>query len=237
MLHFWRRIKRKLIDEGNLKGYLLYAIGEIFLVVIGILIAIQINGWNENRKSRDQEAAILIELSRNITANVGIIRQTMQQDSASVVAIENLFRALENKVAYSDTLASYFAQAIASYPTNLSNSTMETIRAKGVDIIQSERIRNKVLNLFDIDYAQIREIYDTDQQSYNNVEQVYLLKNFRITRGAAIPNDFTFLRDDPELQNILAMRNLYRGASLSIKSNAIRKSHELIQEIDAYLVE
>ena len=51
MLTLLRRIRRSLLDSGSMKKYILYAIGEIALVVIGILIALQINTWNENRKS------------------------------------------------------------------------------------------------------------------------------------------------------------------------------------------
>ena len=51
MLKFFQRIRRTLINEGNLKKYLIYAFGEILLVVVGILIALQVNNWNEERKS------------------------------------------------------------------------------------------------------------------------------------------------------------------------------------------
>jgi hypothetical protein len=56
MLKFFRKIRQKLLQENRITRYLAYAIGEIFLVVIGILIALQINTWNENRKYRNQEA-------------------------------------------------------------------------------------------------------------------------------------------------------------------------------------
>ncbi|MBL0027002.1 MAG: hypothetical protein IPO98_19350 [Saprospiraceae bacterium] len=53
MMKFFHLIRKKLLDEGNLKRYLMYAIGEILLVVIGILIALQINNWNQaNSDSR-----------------------------------------------------------------------------------------------------------------------------------------------------------------------------------------
>ena len=59
MLKFFRRIRRKLLEEASLKKYILYAVGEIFLVVIGILIALQINNWNEKLKN-----AVLKELNK-----------------------------------------------------------------------------------------------------------------------------------------------------------------------------
>ena len=62
MLKFFRRIRRKLLDKGNLKRYLIYALGEILLVVVGILIALQVNNWNEARKSNakaNQLSAVL----------------------------------------------------------------------------------------------------------------------------------------------------------------------------------
>ena len=50
MIKFFRKIRQNLLSENKFNKYLIYAIGEIFLVVIGILIALQINNWNENRK-------------------------------------------------------------------------------------------------------------------------------------------------------------------------------------------
>ena len=49
MFRFFRKIRRNLLSENNFKKYLVYAIGEIILVVIGILIALQINNWNNKR--------------------------------------------------------------------------------------------------------------------------------------------------------------------------------------------
>ena len=60
MLRFFRLIRKKLVEEQKVRQYTWYALGEIFLVVIGILIALQINNWNEERKNRKQEEAILM---------------------------------------------------------------------------------------------------------------------------------------------------------------------------------
>src|SRR6056297_275206 len=55
MIKFFRRIRQKLLSENKFSKYLLYALVEIVLVVIGILIALQINNWNEEQKRRIEE--------------------------------------------------------------------------------------------------------------------------------------------------------------------------------------
>ncbi|RNC92090.1 MAG: hypothetical protein ED555_02990 [Allomuricauda sp.] len=70
MIKFFRRIRQKLLSENTFSKYLLYAVGEIILVVIGILIALQINTWNEERKERLREQAILKSLSIDFRTNI-----------------------------------------------------------------------------------------------------------------------------------------------------------------------
>jgi len=55
MIKILRKIRQNLLSEGKNRKYFKYAIGEIVLVVIGILIALQINNWNENRKNPEKE--------------------------------------------------------------------------------------------------------------------------------------------------------------------------------------
>ena len=55
MIGFFRKIRKKLADDNQFLKYSRYAIGEILLVVVGILIALQINNWNENRKIKENE--------------------------------------------------------------------------------------------------------------------------------------------------------------------------------------
>ena len=69
MLFLLRKIRRKLMEKNKFTTYLLYAIGEIFLVVIGILIAVSINNWNNDRKEQkeitDQLTALLEDLKED----------------------------------------------------------------------------------------------------------------------------------------------------------------------------
>jgi len=69
MLKFFRTIRKKLIDEDNVRKYLLYAIGEILLVVIGILIALQVNNWNEQRLVENRRIGLLKNIQSDYVRN------------------------------------------------------------------------------------------------------------------------------------------------------------------------
>jgi len=69
MLTFLRKIRKSLIESGSTRKYVLYAIGETTLVVIGILIALQINNWNENRIDRIKEQEMLRLLHEEFLEN------------------------------------------------------------------------------------------------------------------------------------------------------------------------
>ncbi len=62
MIKFFRQIRQQLLSENKTGKYLKYAIGEIILVMIGILLALQVNNWNEIRKERIVENDILVRL-------------------------------------------------------------------------------------------------------------------------------------------------------------------------------
>jgi len=79
MITLFRRIRQKLINSGSVTKYLFYAIGEILLVVIGILIALQVNNWNENIKVEQKTRVVMTE-----------IKQNLEQDLSSITTVNNL---------------------------------------------------------------------------------------------------------------------------------------------------
>ncbi len=70
MIKFFRKIRKNLLSEGKIGKYLKYAIGEIILVVIGILIALQINNWNQNKIEKKALSDYLISISQNIKTDI-----------------------------------------------------------------------------------------------------------------------------------------------------------------------
>ena len=114
------------MEQNKTSSYLKYAIGEIVLVVIGILIALQINNWNENRKDRANESVYLKELlidfeinlqkSIEVTSRIeevipslsGLLEQSaLENPTISLDSINNAFKFLNSMPAYSSTDRAY----------------------------------------------------------------------------------------------------------------------------------
>jgi len=86
MIKFFRKIRQKLLNENRFSKYLIYAIGEIILVMIGILLALQVNNWNELRKKEQSE----IQLYQKIIADLNSERTIIENKIYSLKDHQNL---------------------------------------------------------------------------------------------------------------------------------------------------
>jgi hypothetical protein len=93
MINFFRKIRYQLLGEGKTGKYLKYAIGEILLVVVGILIALSINTWNEDRKDRNLENEYLMGLKEEFEYNYEELETFIQLNESIIKATKEL---LEN---------------------------------------------------------------------------------------------------------------------------------------------
>ena len=94
MIKFFRKIRQNLLMENKTGKYLKYAFGEILLVIIGILIALSINGWNEDRKLNNEEKNSLKDLRTEITSNIEALTKAVefhQRSFDSASKLKSLF--------------------------------------------------------------------------------------------------------------------------------------------------
>lgn len=86
MIKFFRHIRKSLLGEGKFSKYLLYAIGEIVLVVLGILIALSINNWNETRKDNEALKEYLVKIKFNTLEDIRVLDSlaTFRRQASSI---------------------------------------------------------------------------------------------------------------------------------------------------------
>ena len=125
MIKFFRKIRQNLLSEGKTGKYFKYAIGEIILVVIGILIALQINNWNELNKERESEKIILIEIRDNLEFDLKDFESNIINLQNKAISAKSLLELIDNNSAYNDSISCFFYY-LKTYP-HFSNNQMDTI--------------------------------------------------------------------------------------------------------------
>ncbi len=133
MIKFFRHIRQNLIMVNKTSKYLKYAIGEIILVVIGILIALQINNWNEARKERIKEVNLLKEINRDFTYNLEELLSLKENHTNAQKACTELQKFINNpndKVSKSAILNYYFI-AFDGGTYNPSNGVVNSLISSG----------------------------------------------------------------------------------------------------------
>ncbi|MCR9132894.1 MAG: hypothetical protein NXI08_09980 [bacterium] len=149
MLRFFRQIRQKLLENGNLRKYFWYALGEIFLVMIGILLALQVNNWNENRKIKILESKLLSQVSVALKDDIDyfeMLISRMDRSQSSAKTITNLY--LNDIQITPDSLINLTDDLVLGYLFVYNEGPYEAIKSTGLDIISDDDIREKLTNLY-----------------------------------------------------------------------------------------
>ena len=233
MLKFFRKIRQKLISEGNLRKYLIYAIGEILLVVIGILIALSLNNWNDSKKKKIEERVLLTELMKNLEINITQIKEDIEWDSGAISSGKIIMNALNNKISYSDTLGNHFQNSRLVPNSFLTTSSYKAIENRGFHIVSSIFLRKKIMKLFDDTYpSMILEINNIDENTLKTNMQNYMINHFEYSNGQLKPNDYQELLEDQQYRNILSYNIKIQEYFMWMRIDCLKLVELLIEEID-----
>ena len=148
-----------MLTENKFSKYLLYAIGEIMLVVIGILIALQINNWNEEEKANLFEHKILVELHSSALNNIHELNEGIRMNEEAKKSCDIILNHLANNIEYQDSLEILFSKSLFWYKYVPDDSSYESIKTYGLHIIKNDSIRNLIpkVNESKVDWIQTRE--------------------------------------------------------------------------------
>lgn len=235
MLKFFRKIRFDLLNKNKTGKYLKYAIGEILLVTIGILLALQINNWNENRKNSSEEIKILYELKDNLQANVKNLNRRISEDSLVIERGDLLLSILkDNNSIYDDSMDVLFGSIGTWFPVNIKHFAYENLKAKGISILTSDTLRSEVTSVFDDSFTQLEVFEELFMKTYVgglNIKHKYLEagKNFQKMQ----PNNFDLLKESNEFKNFLAYSiassRTFRGY---YKNDILEKTIVLLKNIE-----
>ena len=203
MIKFFRKIRQNLLMENKTGKYLKYAIGEIMLVVIGILIALQINNWNDTRKLQKQETQILNEIKSDLLQTKEIIERTVTMHKEVIKLTQSLLDAIRDKKNVSDSIYVMFSRAGWDTQIIPKTSSFENLKAMGLNSITNDSIRIEITKIFQLSFANFLHFGNGSENSKFNIAQSifpYQNKYFEVD----------FSRQYKSAQNHSDTLNLYR---------------------------
>jgi hypothetical protein len=190
MIKFFRKIRQKLLSENKFSKYFLYAIGEIILVVIGILIALAINTKKEDRETKVKELSYLSGIKSDLNLNLIELKSLIKTREKSVKSSKIILDFFKHKKDFLPDEFNYHSLNVQIwYPFKKNdNSYQELINSGNFSIISNDSIKNLLLNM-QLSYKQISAIEAHMQYDFENyMYPIY----FSITDLEADISNYTF---------------------------------------------
>ena len=235
MINFFRRIRQQLLSENKFSKYLLYAIGEIVLVVIGILIALQINNWNEDHKLAIKTQNYYQQLLEDLNKDRIFITQTLSKFEQQRKAYQNY---LDKFKTSQFTLTSIYEDLLhlntESYALYFNTSTIESLQNSGEIVLIPPLLRNKLLDLKRMQQKITRDESLDNRAKTGVTERLSMFMGTssfweRIENQEDLKPLLTMEKSDTEI--ILGMEAVQGWMDFSEKKS-IQQLKELLQEIE-----
>ena len=238
MIQFFRKIRQSLIMENNTSKYLKYAIGEIILVVIGILIALQINNWNEHRKERDQSIFYHEQLINDLEIVIESLNNDIKWAKTVKTEINRATLILDQGIANDSTLkildfalGNYFRlnrelPEITSY---------EEMKSSGqLKLIYNKSLRKEIANYLRF-HHNTANIYTELNSKVNHSE--FLDPYVKYNEGSSLRNtvfiyDFTTLAANKTVVNTLSRYAFHWEAKYSFATILKAEAEDLKSKIN-----
>ena len=236
MIRLFRKIRSKLLSEERYPIYLLYASGEIVLVVAGILLALQIDNWNEQRQLRDLETKYLKEIQNNLELDLGDIDHSLEFTERKIRSNSIVLQFLENKWPYQDSLSFHLAQLAGSLHFTPHTNAIEGLKYEGISILRNDSLRNTITDLYDYLYGHIIYLETEDDHRFQyDVLYPQLIANLTVIRPwrEAVPNNYDQLLTSTQFRSAISTNLWYRRylhSEYTVQKERVTEVIHLIEE-------
>lgn len=256
MIKLFRSIRKKLIEQSKVRNYFFYAIGEIVLVVIGILIALQINTWNQERVVKQEIKTNLVNLSAAIEQDLDLLKAIEAHNEFRINSILQILKWTEIPFREIDTIPIKLKSTLIwqgevpeTFNDEFFKKTFGLIGAPRRMVVQTyaiEELKNsglyskfdnqKLKSTLNLYYSQLKWFFGQDEFSENKtVEEIrnYIIINYNLdeTDIPFIANPLETIKKDPGLLIRLREVRYNAGWRLHGAKTSINRAELLLEEI------
>ena len=180
MFRFFRQIRQRLITDNKFTKYLLYAVGEILLVVIGILIALQVDNWNEARLARQNELVVAQDIYLELLENREYLDETLKMWKQRKEYIRVLSDTLvsENLNITQKVFDSLLTGSLSFGNFSPKRNKLDRVLSSEIfEFGQSKDIIREMMNLSGL-YDDLNEYFDYNVDTWKQIVQPYLISHY-----------------------------------------------------------
>lgn len=216
--------------ENRVTKYFLYAIGEIILVVIGILIALNINKWNNQQENLQTEITYLKEIKNSLQSNFKALDFAIEVETEQLERGKFLLDHLKNKRPYNDTIKQYLSIPIISYQNSYNNAAFENLKSEGLPYISNDSLKLYISFIYETGLKSIFTDFPAEMENLiSNTFTPFYMKNFEFMYKEdnsllTIPNSYTELIQKKEMTNIVSI-------TISMKNYAIARYKYTLNQV------
>ncbi|MFP4847016.1 DUF6090 family protein [Winogradskyella sp. PE311] len=237
MIKFFRKIRQKLLSENKFSKYLIYAIGEIVLVVIGILIALGINNWNNEQKDKQAELKYLNQIRKSLKENDLILKERIETDKRLLKFGDQLYNHIKTQKQVNDSIKQIFVVLLNDQMVSFNIAAFENLKNDGLSFISNDDLKFEIINIYDKELKYIQNIFANQFENYlSGVINPFFSDNFEFVSNkkymSAEPNNYQDLLSNNKTTNIISMVNTMRSYAISNYSNTQKKINEIIIKLD-----
>lgn len=178
MSNVFRKARKLLASEGLSSEYIKYAIGEIVLVVVGILIALSINNWNSERKNEQVEYRILTEISNGLIQDRIDITHNKKGHQWGLDACNAFIASMQGQKIASDSAYFYYHCLLRDFTSVQNTSGYESLKSKGFEIVKNDTLRTDIIILYEQlapSQRKLEESYEECQFFANYFDKIHSL--------------------------------------------------------------
>ena len=244
MIKFFRTIRYTLMNENKVGKYFKYAIGEIMLVMIGILLALQVNNWNEGQKSIKKGHDILVDVKENLEFNTKQFHNDIELNKDVIHSLDIILNNITVTKVYNDSLDRHFRYATWWATSRWKSSGYEALVFNGVDIIQSKELRESIVDLYEITYPEIVENTRLNEGNWSSflpslLELLYREPSYfnSADQHKAKPFDYQEIVESRLFRSFLTFNRSQRLVDIQLREVAIKANNNLIKLIDQELTQ
>ena len=237
MITLFRRIRPKLIDSGSVTKYLLYASGEILLVVIGILIALQVNNWNETNKMHKQINSTLVEIREDLAQDQMELESMITILEADLAAQRNIINTLEQKADFTAQTHKDLGRVMLLRRTVLNENGYSLLKELGISELKSKELRNMIVDYYERKTQEVLSEIADDKVEFENTWIEYVRKNFKNWKFGelAVPNNEDEIRKGNYFLTMMRINLYNRESTLEAHKEALSANLLLKESIESRL--